>query len=218
MRPTLLIVALLLASPCAHAGKVYKWVDDQGNVLYTDQPRKGAQEIKIAAAPPASVVRASEQTRRQPGSSSFASMETESVKYSAVTFGSPTNEETIRDNAGNVTVALNVVPGLAASRGDQVKLTLDARPLDGDFSPPGVVLAGLDQGIHTLQATVIDKDGRVLISSDPVVFYLKHWSLNDPIGPGNYPTTYPPQPYTPVYPAQVYTPVYPPSGTPKPRR
>jgi hypothetical protein len=65
---------------------------------------------------------------------------------------------------------------------------------------------------------VIDKDGRVLISSDPVVFYLKHWSLNDPIGPGNYPTTYPPQPYTPVYPAQVYTPVYPPSGTPKPRR
>jgi len=65
---------------------------------------------------------------------------------------------------------------------------------------------------------VTNKDGRVLISSDPVVFYLKHWSLNDPTGPGNYPATYPPQPYTPVYPAQVYTPVYPPSGTPKPRR
>jgi hypothetical protein len=130
----------------------------------------------------------------------------------------PTNEETIRDNAGNVTIALRVVPELRTGSGDQIRLTLDGSLLEAAFSPPGIVLAGLDQGSHTVQAAVTDKDGRVLIRSDPVEFYLKHWSLDNPIGPGNYPATYPPQPYKPVYPAQVYPPVYPPSGAPKPRR
>ena len=45
MRPTLLVLALLLASTSAQADKVYKWTDAQGNVLYTDQPRPGAREI-----------------------------------------------------------------------------------------------------------------------------------------------------------------------------
>ena len=217
MRITLLIFALLVASTSAQAGKVYKWVDDQGNVVYTDQPRKGAQEIKIAKSPPASVVRAAAGALpRQP--SSFASREEGPFRYSALTFNTPTKEDTIRDNAGNVTIALNVVPDVVASRGDRIKVTLDGRVLDADFGAPEVVLPGLDQGAHVLQAAVTDKDGRVLISSDPVTFYLKHWSLDDPIGPGNYPATYPPQPYPPVYPKQVYTPVYPPQGAPKPRK
>ena len=56
MRTTLLLFALLFASTSAQADKVYKWVDAQGNVLYTDQPRKGAQEIKIAKQPPSAAV------------------------------------------------------------------------------------------------------------------------------------------------------------------
>jgi hypothetical protein len=215
MRFTLLIFALLFASTAAHAGKVYKWVDEQGNVMYTDQPRKGAQEIKIAASPPANVARPSQTSPRE--LNSFASRDEALSRYSALTFSMPTKEETVRDNAGNVTIALNVVPSVAAGRGDRIKVRLDGHVLDADFDAPEVVLAGVDQGTHTLQAAVTDKNGRVLISSDTVTFYVKYWSLNNPIGPGNYPATYPPQPYPPVYPSPVYPPVYPPSGTPKPK-
>jgi uncharacterized protein DUF4124 len=213
MRPTLLIFGFLLAATAAHAGKVYKWVDEQGNVLYTDQPRKGAREIKIAASPPAAV-RAPQGVPHQTGA--FVSREGEDFKYSALTLSAP-DENTIRDNAGNVIIALSVAPDVISARGDRIKLTLDGLALNSDYYPPEVLLPGLDQGTHTLQAAVIDKDGRVLIRSEPLEFYLKHWSLNNPIGPGNYPATYPPQPYKPVYPAQVYTPVYPPSGATKPR-
>jgi hypothetical protein len=206
MRATLVIFALLFASTGAQADKVYKWVDAQGNVLYTDLPRKGAQEIKIAKQPVSVPV------------GSFAARDEDRFRYSAVTLDAPTNEGTIRDNEGNVKVAVNVVPPLRTDRGDQIRLTLDGGALNADPSASEVVLAGLDQGAHTLQATVTDRTGKVLISSDPVEFYLKHWSLNDPIGPGNYPATYPPQPYTPVYPKQVYTPVYPPQGAPKPSK
>ena len=215
MRATLLTFALLFASTAVYADKVYKWVDAQGNVLYTDQPRNGAQEIKIVASRPAGAPRASEATPRQSGS--FASVEQEPFRYS-VTLSAPTNEETIRDNDGNVTVALRVAPGLRGGNGDRIKLALDGSVLDTDVSPPGIVLAGLDQGSHTLQATLTDGNGRVLVRSELVTFYLKHWSLDDPTGPGTYPPTYPRQPYPVASPAQPYRPVYPPSGVPKPGR
>ena len=214
MRLTLLISALLLAATAAHAGKIYKWVDEDGNVLYTDQPRKGAREIKIAASPPTSPARAPQAVPRQAGS--LLSREEDSFKYTSLTLSAP-DENTIRDNAGNVVVGLDVVPDMVGARGDHIRLTLDAHPLDSDYYPPQVTLAGLDQGAHVLQATVIDKDGQVLIRSEPLEFYLKHWSVLNPTGPGNYPATYPPQPYTPVYPKQVYPPVYPPAGATKPR-
>ncbi len=206
MRSTLLIFALVLASAAAHADKVYKWVDAQGNVLYTDQPRKGALEIQIAKQPPS------------PAPRSLATVNQDRFRYSAVTFDAPTKEGTVRDNEGNIKVAVNVVPPLRTDRGDQIRFSLDGGPVGSDSSSPEILLSGLDQGTHILQATVTDKAGKVLISSDPVEFYLKHWSLDNPIGPGNYPATYPPQPYTPVYPKQVYTPVYPPQGAPKPSK
>jgi hypothetical protein len=181
MRAILLIFALLFGSTAAQADKVYKSVDAQGNVLYTDQPLKGAQEIKIA-----------KQAISAP-LGSFASLDEDRFRYSAVRFGAPTNQGTIRDNDGNVKVAVDVVPPLRADRGDQIRLSLDGSVLDADLSSSGVVLSGMDQGTHILQAAVTDKDGRVLIRSDPVEFYLKHWSIDNPRGPAIYPPVYPSQ-------------------------
>jgi len=47
--------SLLLAAPGAFAGKVYKWVDKQGNVHYGAQPEEsgGAQEMDIKVKTPA---------------------------------------------------------------------------------------------------------------------------------------------------------------------
>jgi hypothetical protein len=181
MRPTLLVLALLLTSTSAQADKVYKWTDEHGNVLYTDQPRQGAREIKIATPAPNVALAHSPSL----GENRFL--------YSALTLHAPTNEGTIRDNEGNVKVAVNLVPPLRADHGDQIRLSLDGRVLDTDLSSSEVVLSGLDQGSHTLQAAVTDKAGRVLIRSDPVEFYLKHWSINDPRGPAIYPPLFPSQ-------------------------
>lgn len=212
MRAGVLTFVLLFTTGLAHADKVYKWVDAQGNVLYTDQPRNGAQEVKIAR-PATSAAQASETVRQQLAALA-AVVEPDRSKPSAVTLSAPANEETIRNNDGNVTVALRMQP--EPRNGERVRLTLDGGMVDTEVNPPGIVLAGLDQGTHTLQASVTDSSGRVLVRSDMVTFYLKHDSSLTPAGPGNYPQTYPPQPYTAVYPPQPYKPVYPASGTPKP--
>jgi glutaredoxin len=38
LRWKLVVLAFLIATPLAHAGKLYKWVDKDGNVSYHDQP------------------------------------------------------------------------------------------------------------------------------------------------------------------------------------
>lgn len=44
----LLLVLLLAATASASAGKVYKWVDEHGNVHFGDRPRdNGAEELEI---------------------------------------------------------------------------------------------------------------------------------------------------------------------------
>lgn len=53
----LCVLVALAATSAAHAqGKVYKWVDEHGNVLYTDKSPESAsvksREVKIPAPPP----------------------------------------------------------------------------------------------------------------------------------------------------------------------
>lgn len=46
-------IVLLIASPLALAGKIYKWTDSNGNVHYGEHPPKGnAQQLKVPKAPP----------------------------------------------------------------------------------------------------------------------------------------------------------------------
>jgi len=48
----LVTVLSLVYLPAAMAGKIYKWVDEQGNVQYGAQkPESGAQEIKVKTKP-----------------------------------------------------------------------------------------------------------------------------------------------------------------------
>ena len=204
MRSCVLTFVLLFATGLAHADKVYKLVDAQGNVLYTDQPRKGAREVDIAVQPAPPVPRQL---------AALAPVRQNRATPPTLTLSAPSNEETIRDNEGNVLVVFGVEPGLRA--GDRVRLAIDGRVVEADAIPPGLLLSGLDQGTHTLQATLTDGSGNVQARSDLVTFYLKHYSINSPHGPGNYPQTYPVQPYPSVSPTPAYKPVYPSAAAPK---
>ena len=52
---TLIATLTLAVLPMAFAGKVYKWVDQDGNVQYSaEKPTSGAQEIKVKSKPSSS--------------------------------------------------------------------------------------------------------------------------------------------------------------------
>ena len=65
MRLALLLAALILASATADAAKIYKWIDERGNPVYSDQPHPGAEEIDVST-DPAGIVPVPEEKLRRP--------------------------------------------------------------------------------------------------------------------------------------------------------
>lgn len=182
---------LLLASGTVCAGTIYKWVDAQGTIHYSDQPRPGASELQIESAPrmspPAPVV-ASATT------ASGATADGEPFRYDSCAISRPAADETLQ-NAFSVSVAWQISPALRS--GDRVTLALDGKLLAG-VSPTGTsfTIAPVDRGTHTLMVSILDADGRGVCQSSAVTFHVRQPSLLSP--PRRAPTPAPaPRPNTP---------------------
>jgi hypothetical protein len=59
------VLAALLVAGAAAADKVYRWVDRQGQVHYSDQPAPNAQEVEINAVAPAAAIASDEAAARR---------------------------------------------------------------------------------------------------------------------------------------------------------
>ena len=93
----------------------------------------------------------------------------EAVPYVQLTITRPAADETIHDNSGNLTVEVTLSPALQGEQGHRIQLYLDGIAVG---NPSGLSLTEIDRGAHSLQAVVVDRDGRALIASAPVPFYM----------------------------------------------
>jgi hypothetical protein len=177
LRMRLLLATVLLgAVPIASAATLYKWVDDQGVVHYSDQPEPGAEKIKVK---PAQTFKGG--TPRVTTAPSTASPPT-AAQVSHLAIESPTPEQVFINQTG-VAVVADVQPGLQA--GQQVVFLLDGTPVEG-LGPEStsVTLDQVPRGSHNVAVQVLDERGRVVATSSPVTFYVREPSLNRaPKGP-----------------------------------
>ena len=96
----------------------------------------------------------------------------------AIEIVSPQAEATVHDNSGKVAVTVDPGPdGLKA--GQRIRLLLDGRPA-ADEADGLIQLAGVDRGMHRLQAELLDAQGQRVAVSDPVVFHMWRASKNFP--------------------------------------
>ena len=126
MKKIVLALCLALAAGAAHAQqKVYKVVQPDGTILFTDTPPPGedAEQVDVGpinTAPPlASPTDAFDD-------SPAAELE---QGYSEFRIASPADDAAIRDNAGNVNVDLKINPNLRA--GDKIELILNGQSIGG---------------------------------------------------------------------------------------
>ncbi len=169
-----MILVLVLWASVAQATSVYRWVDDKGNVVFGDQPPEGTEARQVEI-PPANVMRAppprisadpSESENGAPGQDAAPDYQQIAIIY-------PEAESAIRQNAGNLTVRVELTPGLR--QGDSLELLMDGNPVatstTGQFD-----LTNVYRGTHTLTTRVVDKSGRSLIESEPVRFTMLRFS------------------------------------------
>ena len=163
------LVSLGVSTWCI-AQTVYKVTQDDGTILYTDQPVPGSIAIDLsgvssstvptlAVPPPAASARTGSNTAAE-------------VKYK-VQVVSPTPEATIRDNAGQMAITATISPQLDSG---QFHLYLDNNKVAsqnfGSF-----ILDGINRGAHTFFVSVTDNTGKTLASSEPQTFYMHQVSV-----------------------------------------
>lgn len=142
---------------------------DKAGPVFSDRPTPGATRIELA---PPNVIDtphpAAEQSAPTPAPPS----------YRVLAIQSPANGSTIHTNTGTFQVAVRAEPSLRAGAGDRFRLKLDGNVLPHEFRSATLQVTASDwrsdadeNVAHTLQLTVVDAQGRVLIESAPVTFY-----------------------------------------------
>jgi Domain of unknown function (DUF4124) len=173
MRTLAFTLMFLLCSLALAGVTVYRWVDDQGIVHYSDQPHPNAEKLHVNAAQtykPAAVDAAS----AGGGQSSGAPP----APYRGCAIVQPQDDQAFA-NIDSLTVVVQTDPTL--HNGDKVYVTVDGQSLNGG-APTGAqfVLSPVDRGTHTAQAQVKDAGGAVQCQTPPVTFHVTQASLLNP--------------------------------------
>jgi hypothetical protein len=171
MYKILFFIAFILFIPNSYSA-VYKQVDEQGNVIYSDKPGEKGKKIE----PPASTTYTPPPTTRPASTPSALEQSIESAAYSNIAISEPANDVSIRDNAGNVSVKVIVTPALKLNAGHKIALYLDGK-LAAKLKNNSYTFENLDRGAHTLKAAVISSTGKILKESGEVTFYLHRFSV-----------------------------------------
>ena len=170
MKQLVLALCLALASGAVQAQKVYKVIQRDGSVEFTDAPPpdQPAQQIEI---PPLNTVR----PLAPPVESATEKQAAAPKRYNEFRITRPGNNEAYRDNAGNVNVDLSLNPSLRA--GDKIDLYLDGQIIGGDeATATAITLTDMERGTHSIQALVKNAAGQVVARSNSVTFTLQRRS------------------------------------------
>jgi hypothetical protein len=178
MKNWLLLLFCLFLSPAS--ADVYKWVDNDGNIHYSDQsPEEGAKPVELPKGvyyTPPPLPEGSEEGLEE-GLEKEMAGQPGAVAYGELVITRPTMNEVIRSNEGIVTVEYTIDPALAA--GDEFKIILDGLKHKGSIKSTSFVLTDINRGSHTLKVQAI-REGVAVATSKSVIFHLLKESVIDP--------------------------------------
>ncbi len=195
-----LMAVVFSSSFAADTGtQVFRSVDAQGNVVFTDVPSQNAKPVDIQA--PSSVQAMPAAPAAQVVSPASAPADPQAFAgYQAMVITQPENGAGLNNTAGDVDVSVSLVPPLRTDLGHGLTIAMDGKPVLQNSARMNVALADVERGEHVLEAFVLNANGQVLFQSAPVKFSLQRTSLFLPgragqVPPGAVPT---PRPIAPT--------------------
>ncbi|HEC72967.1 MAG TPA: DUF4124 domain-containing protein [Methylophaga aminisulfidivorans] len=162
----ILLILLTIMALTSHA-QIYRWVDDSGDVVFSDEDHPGAEKVDLQE----STVYSS------PNKSIPVEIETEpesteqNVPDYVINITSPADNESIWVNNGDVKVTMTVEPSLDKERGDGIVLLLDGNSAAGPQTTLSYQFSNLSRGSHQLEAKVVNNQGEEITSSS-ITFHL----------------------------------------------
>ena len=178
---------LALASQAQTRREVWQWRDADGVTHFSDYPQPGARKIILngsptttTAAPPASAAAAT-RPAAQPAA--------RDVVYNRLEIWSPENGASFFESDSVISIRIRAEPEVGPT--DRLLTYLDGKLLPGENATEHS-LTNVERGVHSVTSVIVNRDGRELIRSEPVVFHMKQTNVANPRNQG--PDVRPPQP------------------------
>ena len=164
----ILVLAGLVATAAASAD-VWRWVDENGTVHFSDTPVEGAEQIDVSEARRTTGARVGTPPPGRGGQDSDDETDEAAFAYESFEIASPGAEETLWNLEGVLNVSLALNPPLQS--GHQVRVYFDGTPrlVQGT----SFTLEEVWRGVHNIQTEVLDEPGRLMIRTQPNRFYVQ---------------------------------------------
>ena len=167
---TLLLVVTLL--PLIVSAELYKGLNAEGNVVYSDTSFKDAEIfipafLTITNAPKVKRKNIKEITKEETAAA---------FKYTDFDIISPIDNQTIW-NQPELTVSLQLKPGLNIDEGHTVWLMMNGKTMVKNSQNMSIQIGRAERGAHQLQAHVKDTDGKTVASSRAIIVHIKQTTV-----------------------------------------
>jgi hypothetical protein len=164
-------ITLLLSVPAS--AEVYRQVDAQGNVTYTDEPSDQAPAEKVTIRPVTTITLPKPEAVREPAELR-KKVETEGAAYSDLRFSAPQDQQAFYSGNGDVSFQVTSSPGLKGSH--KYEVTLDGQPV-GQTTSGTVTVRNIDRGTHQAGVGIIDSSGVTIKTGDTISFTIHRPSV-----------------------------------------
>jgi hypothetical protein len=175
---TLLFTLMSLACSAVLAATVYKWIDENGVVHYSDQPHANAEKVHVQAV---QTYRAGPASAGGGATQAAPSAAAPTAAYAGCAIAQPGDNQNY-PNLDSLSIVVRTDPSLHP--GDQIFLILDGSPLNNAQAVGNqYTLSPVERGTHTLQAVVRDGTGALMCQTPAVTFSVTQPSIQNPANP-----------------------------------
>lgn len=162
-----LYMLFVLLIPFSVNAEIYKGTDAEGNVTFSDKETPNSEIIPMP----------SPNTVQMPEAIPPAvEVKVPVTSYTSFRVVRPTTNLTLRENTGNVPVSLELTPDLDTDAGHSIVIYLDGKPVIKGSTALTAQLPNVSRGSHGVKAQVKDKNNKVLMTSNRVIFHMKRLS------------------------------------------
>ena len=187
---SILILAGLVVSLAAASQDIYRWVDKDGVVHYSDQP--GSDSAVLIETVEPNTMDAAEPSPSGAASSGRDEDEPpeEVAPYQTLSIASPTPDQVFFGGDAVVTASAELDGTLRPDHSVVFFLNGNRHEASG----LSMEFADLERGSYFLRASILDQAGRPVLSSQQISFHVRQPSINSPQSPQARPKP-PPKPW-----------------------
>lgn len=168
-----ILLVLLLVLPSLASAEIYRYINENGEVVFADKPVAGAQKQNVPSPTTVPGFKVPKSAGTTDTEQTDTTQTPEFTRYQKLEILQPPHDTQVRSNAGVVDIAVKAVPELVTNRGHRFQINLDGKRLQTSWATPNFSLPNLDRGTHTIKVLVVDdQDSRILIESQEITFHL----------------------------------------------